>query len=483
MNILVWFRRDLRLQDNAALSHALATGTRVWCVFVFDREILDPILARGMRTDRRVSFIHASLLELDAALRERGGGMIVRHGMPREEIPCLAAQLEVAAVYANRDYDPAALDRDRDVERRLRQDGRNFLSFKDQVVFERDEILSGGTKPYSVFTPYRNAWLKRLTPVDLEAYPCESRAGQLAPRADAGGIPSLEALGFAEFDAHTSQPPAGSSGAERMFEAFLGRIDAYAEARNFPAVAGTSYLSVHLRFGTISIRRVAGQAQRLALHASRGAATWLDELIWREFYQMILWHYPRVVDQAYKPAYVALQWDDAPDLFAAWCEGRTGYPLVDAAMRQIAQTGYMHNRLRMVVASFLCKDLGLDWRLGEQYFAARLIDFELASNNGGWQWAASTGCDAQPWFRIFNPVTQSEKFDAQGVFIRYFVPELARVAAKHIHAPWRMSPAEQATCATVIGRDYPAPLVDHALARQRTLERYGRVATAVRQSG
>lgn len=478
MNILVWFRRDLRADDHAALAQALATGGCVWCAFVFDRDILDPLLARGLVADRRVDFIRCALLELDAALRAQGGGLIVRHGRAREEIPHLAAELGVAAVYANRDYEPAALERDAAVAARLAQASRDFCTFKDQVIFERDEILTAAGKPYGVFTPYRNAWQKRLAPTDLAAHEVRGRSGGqsggLMPPPQAAAIPALAALGFAPSDLAQRHVPCGMSGARSLCDEFMERIDDYAATRDFPALQGSSGLSAHLRFGTISIRELVGQAHARSLHGSRGAAAWLNELVWREFYQMILWHHPRVVGQAFKSAFAVLAWDDAPQLFAAWREARTGYPLVDAALRQIAQTGHMHNRLRMVVASFLSKDLGLDWRLGEQYFADQLLDFDLASNNGGWQWAASTGCDAQPWFRIFNPVTQSEKFDPDGRFIRSYLPELARVPARHLHAPWRMSAAEQEACATVIGRDYPLPVVDHAVARQRTLERYGR---------
>jgi deoxyribodipyrimidine photo-lyase len=257
-----------------------------------------------------------------------------------------------------------------------------------------------------------------------------------------------------------------------LFEDFLVRIDRYKASRDFPAVKGPSYLSPHLRFGTISIRELACAAHALA---SEGAQSWLSELIWRDFYHMILWQHPRVVDHAFKPDYDKLTWDDAPDLLAAWQAGRTGYPLVDAAMRQLNTSGYMHNRLRMVVASFLTKDLGLDWRHGERYFAAKLLDFDLAANNGGWQWAASTGCDAQPYFRIFNPITQSEKFDAAGKFIRRYLPELARVPDRYLHAPWQMPPIEQQDRGVLIGRDYPAPIIDHAAARERTLARFAAV--------
>jgi deoxyribodipyrimidine photo-lyase len=263
------------------------------------------------------------------------------------------------------------------------------------------------------------------------------------------------------------------SGAQRLLADFLDRIRAYHERRDYPAAKGPSYLSVHLRFGTVSIRELAARAQT---EGGKGAETWVSELVWREFYFAILHHFPHVVGHAFKRELDGVAFDNHPAKWRAWCEGRTGYPLVDAAMRQINATGYMHNRLRMVAASFLVKDLHVDWRWGERYFATHLNDFDLAANNGGWQWAASTGCDAQPWFRIFNPVTQSEKFDPEGKFIRRYVAELARVPDRHVHAPWMMRPADQEAAGCVIGRDYPAPIADHGEARRITLERYKRAA-------
>ncbi|MBV2263943.1 MAG: DNA photolyase family protein, partial [Thauera sp.] len=347
---------------------------------------------------------------------------------------------------------------------------RAFVDCKDQVIFERDEVLTQAGTPFAVFTPYARAWRMKLAPADLAAHDCATEPGQLAAP-PAPTFPTLAELGFLPTDLRL---PSGMSGGTRLFDEFLARIDRYRGARDFPALAGTSGLSPHLRFGTVSIRRLAAaaHAESLLPHGE-GAAAWLDELIWREFYQMILWHRPDVVDHAFRPEYDALAWDDAPALFAAWREGRTGYPLVDAAQRQLLQTGWMHNRLRMIVASFLTKDLGVDWRLGERYFAAQLNDYDLAANNGCWQWAASTGCDAQPWFRIFNPVTQSEKFDPEGRFIRRYLPELARVPDKFIHAPWTMGGIDQTACRTKIGVDYPGPVVDHAAARERTLKRFG----------
>ncbi|NTV68902.1 MAG: deoxyribodipyrimidine photo-lyase [Azonexaceae bacterium] len=457
---LVWFRRDLRDHDHAALSAALARAQQVYCAFVFDTEILDALPARR---DRRVHFIRESLVELDAALRAKGGGLIVRHGRAGEEIPTLARELGVSAVFTNRDYEPVAKQRDALVSESLRAADIEFLALKDQAIFDGNEVLTQAGTPFSVFTPYKNAWIKRLTAADCAEWPCH---GRLVGNGSAG-VPSLAEIGFAASDLDAVGIRPGMSGARALWDEFRqGRIERYGALRDFPAIKGVSYLSVHLRFGTIGIRELV----RSALKARD--TTWLNELIWRDFYFMILNHFPHVVGQAFKPAYDAVQWDDWPAGLAAWQEGRTGYPLVDAAMRQLNHSGWMHNRLRMVVASFLSKDLGIDWRLGERYFAEQLNDFDLSANNGGWQWAASTGCDAQPYFRIFNPVTQSERFDPDGKFIRRYVPELAKVANKYIHAPWQMGRIEQESIGVVIGRDYPGPIVDHAAARQKTLARY-----------
>jgi deoxyribodipyrimidine photo-lyase len=457
---LVWFRRDLRDHDHAALAAALVNAGSVYCAFVFDRDILD---ALPTRQDRRVHFIRDSLVELDTALRARGGGLIVLHGRATEEVPVLARELGVAAVYANRDYEPAAKRRDADVAAALGESGIAFTDIKDQAIFDSDEVLTQAGKPFSVFTPYKNAWLKRLTAADHGVLHAEGRFASIAP----ASIPTLADIGFTETDLATVGIRPGMSGARQLWDEFrAARLARYGALRDFPAIKGVSYLSVHLRFGTISLRELVRTA------VASEASAWLNELIWRDFYFMILDRFPQVVAAAFKPEYDTIGWDDWPEGLAAWQQGRTGYPLVDAAMRQLNYSGWMHNRLRMVVASFLSKDLGLDWRLGERYFAEQLNDFDLSANNGGWQWAASSGCDAQPYFRIFNPVTQSEKFDPEGRFIRRYVPELARVPDKYIHAPWKMGRLEQEALGIVIGRDYPAPIVDHAAARERTLARY-----------
>jgi deoxyribodipyrimidine photo-lyase len=474
---LMWFRRDLRVDDNAALYHALRSCRQVVCVFVFDTAILAPL----PRVDRRVEFIRESLLELDEELRALGGGLIVRHAAAAEEIPALARALEVQAVFANRDDEPEALARDAGVFGALANAGVSFHTHKDSTVFERDELMTKTGQPYTVFTPYKRAWLAKVDDFFLKSYPSRGHADALVPPPEGwrAPVPSLEALGFAKSNLGTLEIPTGTRGAAILFEDFFERIDRYEAARNYPAVRGPSYLGVHLRFGTVSIRQVAGVARQLSLQGDAGAATWLSELIWRDFYFQILAHFPHVHEKgeskSFRPEYDKIQWHHgkhADQLFEAWCQGRTGYPLVDAAMLQINQSGYMHNRLRMVVASFLCKDLGLDWRRGEAYFALHLNDFELASNNGGWQWASSSGCDAQPYFRIFNPVTQSERFDPDGKFIRRYLPQLAGLSNGAIHSPWTATPVELEAAGVKLGENYPVPVVDHAEARERTLQRY-----------
>ncbi|MHB1187188.1 cryptochrome/photolyase family protein [Thiobacillus sp.] len=459
---LVWFRRDLRDFDHAALYHALKQAGQVVCAFAFDREILDVLAGPA---DRRVEFIHASVAELQQALQTRGGGLVVKYGIARAEIVQLAADLKVDAVFFNHDDDPAALARDAAVEAALRTRNIAVHHTKDTVIFEREEVLTAAGTPYSVFTPYKHAWLKTLSPFYLRAYPVDAYADRLA--AQSTSIPALRDMGFEPTNLRELKLPVGMAGGARLFDDFLDRIDRYQEARDFPAQNGPSYLSVHLRFGTVSIRQLAAAAWQ---HGGRGAQTWLSELIWRDFYHQILWHRPDVASgHTFKPQYDALPWPNPPGHFAAWCEARTGYPLVDAAMRQLSLTGTMHNRLRMVTASFLAKDLLVDWRLGEKYFADRLTDFDLAANNGGWQWAASVGCDGQPWFRIFNPVTQSERFDAQGQFIRRYLPELSAVPDKFIHAPWTLPDSEQTRIGVIIGQTYPAPIIEHAAQRERAL--------------
>ena len=472
---LVWFRRDLRSSDHAALFHALKSARKVWCAFVFDTAILDAL----PRADRRVEFIRDSLAVLDEALRrwQPQGGLIVVHGQATEVLPRLARALHVQAVYANHDDEPEALARDAKVRGTLADLGISLHTSKDHVVFERKEVLTASGSPYSVFTPYKNAWLKKLEPFYVSAYPVEKYAQALAPVPEGvtARVPTLAEIGFEPTNLHEMKLGLGETGAQEMLADFLPRMDRYDTARDFPAVKGPSYLSTHLRFGTVSIRQLAREAASRMHHGSRGAAVWLSELIWRDFYHQVLHHHPQVVNASFRPEYDAIRWEHgkhADALFTAWCEGRTGYPLVDAAMAQLNQTGYMHNRLRMVTASFLVKDLGIDWRRGERYFAEKLLDYDLAANVGGWQWAASTGCDAQPYFRIFNPVNQSRKFDPEGRFIRRYLPALETLPDRDLHAPWLARPVDLAEAGVALGDDYPLPIVSHEEAREKTLERY-----------
>jgi deoxyribodipyrimidine photo-lyase len=481
---LIWFRRDLRVADQAALYHALRACRQVWCLFVFDTEILEALLARGLKHDRRVEFIRASLIELSDDLSDASRGMhsrlIVRHGRARELVPQIAHALRVEAVFVNHDYEPSAIERDRDVAEALERHGCAMRDFKDQTIFEKDEVLTKSNTPFTVFTPYKRAWLRTLTPFHVSSYPVERYADRLAavPSTLDHAMPSLAAMGFAKTNLDQIGIPAGSTGAQALVDAFGDHMPDYAEGRDYPARRGTSYLSVHLRFGTISIRALARAAIDRAKHAAhaKGAVTWLSELIWRDFYFQILHHRPDLASgAAFKPKFDRIAWQGSKHgdaLFEAWSRGMTGYPLIDAAMAQINHSGFMHNRLRMVTASFLAKDLGLDWRRGERYFAEQLNDFDLSANNGGWQWAASSGCDAQPWFRIFNPVTQSLRFDPDGALIRRYLPALAKLSNRTVHAPWLASAAELARAGVKLGVDYPHPIVDHDEAREATLQRY-----------
>ncbi len=458
---LVWFRRDLRAYDHVALSRALKDSAEVYCVFCFDTDILAGLTP----DDKRVAFIWRAVVELREMLRQMGGDLSVRRGRAVEVLPQLARSLKAEAVYCNRDYEPQAIRRDADVGSALREFNIAFHAHKDQVIFESKEIISGSGRPYSVFTPYKTAWLKRLSDADIQPYPIAERAAQLA-RSAPEEMPSLAQLGFDNAGLATLTIPTGMTGAQTVCQSFAQRMSDYDKDRDFPARDASSHLSVHLRFGTLSIRELV----RLAYYTpGKGAQTWLSELIWREFFMMILSQHPRVTQHAYKTEYDELAWENRQDFFAAWCAGQTGYPIVDAGMRQLNQTGFMHNRLRMITASFLVKDLHIDWRWGERYFAAQLLDYDLAANNGNWQWAASTGCDAQPYFRIFNPVTQSRRFDPEGVFIKRYCPELSPLDKDEVHAPWQLLPIEQLACGVLLGRDYPAPIVDHETARAKTL--------------
>lgn len=453
---LVWLRRDLRTYDHHAWSVASQKASKVQPIFIID----DSIVGSLDSNDRRISFIQGCLDEVQQELETRGGRLWVQRGDPKVLIPKMAQQLKVDAVFTNYDYEPYAKLRDEQVSQALAKMGVQFFSFKDQVVFEKREILSGGGTPYRVFTPYSRAWLKALDAdpkAALADYSIQWKS--LMPSAE---VPGLSTSFFdVGFEPQKLDFTPGMKSAEKALAKFVCKaIEQYKEQRDFPAIDGTSALSPHFRFGTLSVREAVRQGQK---HLSAGARTWINELIWRDFYHMILDQFPHVVGHAFKPEADKIRWPGKREHFEAWCEGRTGFPIVDAAMRQLNQTGWMHNRLRMITASFLTKDLLVDWRLGEAYFAKQLLDFDLAANNGGWQWSASTGCDAQPYFRVFNPVSQSEKFDASGDFIRKFVPELARLSSKQIH--W---PHDEGLFAGSL--DYPAPLVDHSIQRERAIQ-------------
>jgi deoxyribodipyrimidine photo-lyase len=426
-----WFRRDLRLEDNSALHAALTSDLPVLPVFIFDGQILAKL---SQRHDRRVSFIHREVKRLKTECERLGGTVLTGFGNPVEVwanwIESLAADgFRISEVYVNRDYEPYAKERDAAVWELFKSHGIGFHGRKDQVILEKDEVLKDDGKPYTVFTPYSRKWHKVLQPADIASRPSEEHLNRLLSHA-APSMPTLAEMGFAE--ATDFEFP------DRDID--LEILRGYADCRDLPAVKGTSRLSLHLRFGTISIRAAvrAGEAY---------SPKWLTELIWRDFYAMILHHFPGSATAAFKPAYDNIPWRNDPEAFAAWQAGKTGYPLVDAGMRELAATGFMHNRVRMVVASFLCKHLLLDWRLGERHFAEQLLDFDLASNVGGWQWAAGSGCDAAPYFRVFNPTSQQTKFDPDFRYIRRWVPEYGTPA-------------------------YPSPIVDHKMARQRAIDTY-----------
>jgi len=450
---LCWIRRDLRLHDHAALSAATKNHDRVAVVFVFDRLILD---ALEDRDDKRVTFIYDSLAEIDTTLRAQGSRLIVLHGAPVELIPRLALDLKVDAVYANHDDEPYAAPRDQTVSDALKSQGQRLLTFKDHVIFERQEVTTQSGGDFRVYTPYMRAWRARLRPADTAERQVDATKIWTHLPESVPGLAPLTDYGFEKGNLWLTP---GITGGQERLQAFTQALPHYGQRRDYPAIAGTSGLSVHLRFGTISIREAVRHAQH---HDSQGSTKWLNELIWRDFYQMIMSRFPEAMTTSFKPEYRDLHWPGLPEHLQAWKEGQTGYPIVDAAMRELRQTGWMHNRLRMIVASFLTKDLLVSWQDGEAHFARYLLDFDLASNNGGWQWAASTGVDAQPYFRIFNPTSQSLKFDPEGTYIRRWVPEIAHLNAKDIHAPWQlglMAPA-----------DYPAPIVDHATQRALAIE-------------
>jgi deoxyribodipyrimidine photo-lyase len=456
---ICWIRRDLRLSDHAPLASATRDAEAVAVVFVFDTVILQAI---ENRSDRRLEFIHRSLAELDRKLRAAGSRLIVLHGDPTEEIPRIAAELGVQEVYTAQDYEPYARSRDAKLDEKLREAGCELRLLKDTILFDPGQIATAEGNPFRVYTPFRRALEQVLAPArDLAEHLVDQDSFWPTSNLPQGHeLPDLNQIGFTPTDLWLE---AGEDAGIQRLHDFARRIDEYKDRRDFPAGDHTSGLSVHLRFGTISIRSAARLARS---NGSPGAESWFNELIWREFYQHLLFHFPNVVQETFQPAYANLRYPGEESHWIAWCEGKTGYPIVDAAMRCFNATGWMHNRLRMIVASFLTKDLLHDYRRGETYFADGLLDFDLASNNGGWQWAASVGADAQPYFRIFNPVTQSLKFDPDGQFIRTWLPELAALPNPDIHWPSGLSEFDLLSHGVQLNVDYPSPIVDHAVQRE-----------------
>ncbi len=426
---IIWFRRDLRLTDNAALYHALKNNHPVVPIFIFDRNILDKL---DDKSDRRVEFIHAALQEMQEQLAAMGSTLEVNYGFPDEVYQILLEKYTIEKVFTNHDYEPYAVEREAMIEKMLHSKNVTLHTFKDQVIFEKEEVVKDDGKPYTIFTPYSNKWKARLTAFHLKSYPTEKYFSNFH-RQTVKKIPSLESMGF-----HKVDQPFPS---KQLNDAVISQ---YAQKRNFPSLEnGTSKMGVHLRFGTISIRALARRAKVLN-------ETYLNELIWRDFYHTILWHFPQVgKGKSFKPAYEMIEWRNNEEEFQKWCDGNTGYPIVDAGMRELNTTGFMHNRVRMIVASFLTKHLLIDWRWGEAYFAQKLLDFDLAANNGGWQWASSSGCDAAPYFRVFNPSLQTEKFDKDLKYIKKWVPEFQEFS-------------------------YAKPIVVHEVARKRVLEVYAK---------
>lgn len=419
---IFWFRRDLRLTDNKGLFEALKTGIPVIPLFIFDTDILSEL----EEDDPRVSFIYEQLFKINEQLKTYGASLLVRHGKPIEVWKDLVRQYEINEVFCNHDYEPYAIQRDKTVRDLLASNGILFQSFKDQVIFEKEEVMKNDNTPYTVFTPYKNKWLEKFD-AKMDARPFDSEKFSHHFKKSDFLFPELKELGFKKSPIKV-----------KPFD--LSQISEYGNFRDFPGADKTSFLGPHLRFGTVSIRRIVD-------FASKKSAVFLSELIWREFFMQILFHYPHVVAESFKKRYDNIKWLNNEAHFEKWCKGQTGYPLVDAGMNQLNQTGFMHNRVRMVTASFLCKHLLIDWRWGEAYFAKKLLDYELSSNNGNWQWAAGCGCDAAPYFRVFNPEAQLKKFDPDLVYIQKWLPNLDSL-------------------------NYLHPIVEHTFARKRALETY-----------
>jgi deoxyribodipyrimidine photo-lyase len=446
---LVWLRRDLRLHDHASLSYATNNHDQVYVVFVFDTVILDKL---KNKQDSRVEFIYQQLMGIKEKLQKTGGDLLVLHGDPTEIIPELASNLKVDEVVTNRDYEVYASKRDKKVAKKLADKNIEFKDFKDTVVFEADEVLTGARSYFKVFTPYKNKWLETLEQRPDQMLDKKVKLAKIVKtQVKFEIVKSLKDIGFISVDEKFKS-------ASSILNGFLKKVKSYDEQRDFPSIEGTSRLSVHLRFGTVSVRQL---LRAVYPGQTKGEKVWISELIWREFYFALLDKNPNIEKHAYQPKYENIPWQNDKKLFKAWCEGKTGVPIVDAGMRQLNETGWMHNRLRMITASYLVKTLLIDWRWGEKYFAEKLIDFDLSANNGGWQWSASTGCDAAPYFRVFNPYRQSERFDKNGEFIKHYCPELKGVSGKFIHQPFEMKAEMQQACECVIGKDYPAPIADY----------------------
>lgn len=467
---LFWFRRSIRLDDNRALIEAVENADQVVPVFILDPEILTHPTTGQARTH----FLFEALADVDASLRQRGSRLIVRHGQPVAELERLVKETGATALFFGREYEPYGRERDAAVTKALEQSGVSVQQFSDHLLTEPEDIRSKTGGVYTVFTPYKRVWLEQ--PIDKPVSAPERVPTPHGVHSEP--LPKLPAtLGVAGALDQKPKVTGSEAEADRWLHAFLENgVGDYAAERDFPAAEGTSRLSAYLKFGVISPRRVfAGvqeQRKSLGLEKKSGVDTWISELAWRDFYYQILFHFPHVVGSAFRPAYKDISWENDPELFRAWCEGRTGYPFVDAAQRQLNTEAWMHNRARMVTASFLTKDLLCDWQLGEKYFMQKLVDGDTASNNGGWQWAAGTGTDAQPFFRIFNPVSQGEKFDPDGDYVKRWVPELKRIPAKYVHRPWDLSPEEQEAVGCVLGRDYPKPIVEHKVQREKALALY-----------
>jgi deoxyribodipyrimidine photo-lyase len=423
--VVFWFRRDLRLEDNAGLFHALQSGMPVLPLFIFDTEILSQL---DDKQDRRVDFIHQAITKMAQNLEQSGSTLVVKVGKPLEVFQQLTSEYEIRSVYTNRDYEPNALIRDKGIENYLRAKNIAFQTYKDQVIFEWNEVLKSNGEPYTIFTPYSKIWKANLRKEDYQSFNSQTLVSNFI-KTEKQIIPDLSEIGFQKTD-YTYTSPVLNENVVMTYDA----------TRNFPAIEGTTGLSTHLRFGTISTRQLVAKAVKLN-------EQWLNELIWREFFMSILVHFPYVVNGAFKKKYDSIEWRNNETEFELWCKGKTGYPIVDAGMRQLNETGWMHNRVRMIVASFLTKHLLIDWRWGEAYFASKLLDYDLSANNGNWQWAAGCGCDAAPYFRVFNPTEQTKKFDPELKYIRKWVKEFDSL-------------------------DYPQPIVEHASARNRALEVY-----------